>query len=360
MSTPLERLLHHYDHRFPVPELDRPVIAYVGQDVPVELVTAAGAEPVRLAGQPGTDVTVGETYLGAGVDRWARSVLTRLLAGEYGRLDRLLIGRDCEASLRLFYAIRELRRVDPSSPLPETYLVDVLHLPHWTTTRYNRVRITELVTVLERWTGARLTPDAVAEAITLHDERRALLRTVSALRRTDPPRLTGVQALAAFGATLPVADHVRLLRDLEGSTVEGRTRVFLTGSAHDTPDVYRALESAGHVVVGEDHDWGDLQAVRLVGEPTLDALVERYQYNGPTAPRASIADRAAHTARAAVECGADIVVSYVRAGDDAPPWDFPAQAEALRAAGIPAVLVDRQEYGMIDLTSLPAAVARAS
>ena len=360
MRTPLERLEFHYEHRFPVAATDRPVIGYVGQDVPVELVTAAGALPVRLAGAPGTDVTVGQTYLGAGVDRWARSVLTRLLAGEYGPLDRLLVARDCEASLRLFYAIRALRRVDPSSALPETYLVDLLHLPHWTTTRYNRVRVTELVAVLERWTGTRLTPDAIAAAITLHDERRRLLRAVSALRRADPPRLTGVQALAAFGAVLPVAEHNELLRDLTGSTVDGRTRVFLTGSAHDTPDVYRVIEDAGCVVVGEDHDWGDLQAVRLVGEPTLDALVERYQYNGPTAARASISDRAAHTARAAVECGADIVLSYVRANDDAPPWDFPAQAEALRAHGIPAVLVDRQEYGAIDLTSLLTAVPRAS
>lgn len=359
MSTPLERLLFHYGRRYPVPASDWPVIGYVGQDVPVELVTAAGAVPVRLAGAPGTDVTVGETYLGAGVDRWARSVLTRLLAGEYGPIDRLLVARDCEASLRLFYAIRELRRVDPSSALPETHLVDLLHLPHWTTTRYNRVRVTELVAVLERWTGTRLTPDAIAAAITLHDERRGLLRTVSALRRADPPRLTGVQALAAFGAVLPLAEHLQLLRELEGSIVDRRTRVFLTGSAHDTPDVYHAIESAGHVVVGEDHDWGDLQAARLVGEPTLDALVERYQYNGPTAARASIADRAAHTARAAVECGAEIVVSYVRSGDDAPPWDFPAQAAALRAHGIPAVLLDRQEYGLIDLTSLSTVVARA-
>ncbi|CAM3520151.1 2-hydroxyacyl-CoA dehydratase family protein [Kibdelosporangium persicum] len=351
-TTPLERLIDHYERRYPV-TADGPVIGYVGQDVPVELVTAAGALPVRLAGRPGTDVTAGETYLGRGVDRWVVSVLTRLLGGEYGRLDRLLVSRDCEASLRLFYAVRELRRVEPGLGLPEAYLVDVLHLPHWTTTRYDRIRFAELVAVLERWTGTRLTPAAVAAAIGLHDERRELLRAVSALRREL--RLTGVQALAVFGAVLPVAEHNQLLRDLMESSLDvhsGR-RVFLTGSAHDTPDVYLVLEKAGFVVVGEDHDWGDLLASRLVGEPTLDALVERYQYNGPTAARASIADRAAYTARAAVECGAELVVSYVRRNDDAPPWDFPAQAAALRAHGIPAVLVDRQEYGSIDLAEVP-------
>ncbi|QFZ24559.1 2-hydroxyacyl-CoA dehydratase [Saccharothrix syringae] len=347
----MERLVDHYERRYPV-EAGGFVIGCVGQDVPVELVTAAGALPVRLAGRPGTDVAAGETYLGRGVDPATLSVLTRLLAGEYGRLDRLLVSRDCEGSLRLFYAVRELRRLEPGLGLPETHLVDVLHLPHWTTTRYVRGRFAELVAVLERWTGTRLTEQRIASAIALHDERRELWRAVSAMRRDL--RLTGVQALAAFGAVLPVAEHNRLLRQVLESDpdVHAGRRVFLTGSSHDNPDVYRSLEGAGGVVVGEDHDWGDLLAARLVGEPTLAALVERYQYNGPTAARASIAARAAHTARAAVDRGAELVVSYVRRNDDAPPWDFPAQREALRRHGIPAVLVDRQEYGSIDLAEV--------
>ncbi|SDF46566.1 Benzoyl-CoA reductase/2-hydroxyglutaryl-CoA dehydratase subunit, BcrC/BadD/HgdB [Lentzea fradiae] len=351
MRSPLRRLVDHYERRYPV-DVDGPVIGCVGQDVPVELVTAAGALPVRLAGRPGLDVAEGEKYLGRGVDPATLSVLTRLLNGEYGRLDRLLVSRDCEGSLRLFYAVRELRRLEPGLGLPETHLVDVLHLPHWTTARYNQVRFAELVAVLERWTGTRLTAPKIASAIMLHDARRDLWRAVSALRRDL--RLTGAQALAAFGAVLPVAEHNRLLRELLKSDLDvhrGR-RVFFTGSSHDNPNVYWLLEEMGSVVVGEDHDWGDLLATRLVGEPTLAALVERYQYNGPTAARASIAARAAHTAQAAAESGAELVVSYVRRNDDAPPWDFPAQREALRPHGIPAVLFDRQEYGLIDLSEV--------
>ncbi|MGW6443226.1 2-hydroxyacyl-CoA dehydratase [Lentzea sp. NPDC055074] len=351
MDAPLQRLLDHYERRYPA-TADQFVIGCVGQDVPVELVTAAGALPVRLAGRPGADLTTGETYLGRGVDPAAVSVLTRLLAGEYGRLDRLLVSRDCEASLRLFYAVRELRRLEPGLGLPETHLVDVLHLPHWTTTRYVEGRFAELVAVLERWTGTRLTAPGIASAIMLHDARRDLWRAVSALR--GDLRLTGVQALAVYGAVLPVAEHNRLLRQLLRSDLdvhEGR-RVFLTGSSHDNPDVYRSFEEMGSVVVGEDHDWGDLLATRLVGEPTLAALVEHYQYNGPTAARASIAARAAHTAQAAADRGAELVVSYVRRNDDAPPWDFPAQKEALLPHGIPAVMFDRQEYGSIDFRAV--------
>ena len=46
-------------------------------------------------------------------------MLSRLLDGAYGRLDALVVSRDCEASLRLFYAARDLRRIEPGLGLSE-------------------------------------------------------------------------------------------------------------------------------------------------------------------------------------------------------------------------------------------------
>ncbi|WP_020418926.1 2-hydroxyacyl-CoA dehydratase family protein [Amycolatopsis sp. ATCC 39116] len=320
------------------------VIGYVGADVPVELITAAGARPVRLAGRPDADRTLGEKYLGRGLDPAARSLLSRLLAGEFGRLDGLVVSRDCEASLRLFYALRELRRVEPAVALPPVHLVDVLHLPHRTTTRYVLAKVRQLRATLESWTGSVITDAALAEAITAQDRLRALLGEMAALRRRG--RLSGTRALSIVARTtaLPVPAAIELVESVleeEHAPVPG-LRVFLTGSGHDGPEVYEALEEAGLLIVGEDHDWGDLLWQRRVGAPTELALAERYQHNGPSAPRASIRARAAHTAAAARECGAEALISYVREHDDAPPWDYPAQREA---TGLPAVLLERQPYG---------------
>ncbi|TYB57394.1 2-hydroxyacyl-CoA dehydratase [Nonomuraea sp. PA05] len=342
-----------------------PVIGYVGADVPVELLTAAGFHAVRLTGDPGADSVLGDRYLGRGVDPMARSILTRLLNGAYGELDRVVVGHDCEASLRLFYALRELRRVEPGAGVPEPYLVDILHLPHRTTARYNHRRIGEFAARLAAWTGrppALAAPDLaepdlaasrLAVAIAAHDERRRLLAAVAGLRRSSPARLTGAQFLAAANAPLPPAEHVRLLRELlaqaDGLPERHGRRVFLSGSDHDTAHVYRAIEADGHVIVGEDHSFGDPQAERLVGGGGLDALAEHYHEYGPTAHRATTAERAAHAAVAARRCGAELFVAYARTGDDAPAWDFPAQRAAL---DIPAVLLDRQDYGHADLAAL--------
>jgi benzoyl-CoA reductase/2-hydroxyglutaryl-CoA dehydratase subunit BcrC/BadD/HgdB len=328
-----------------------PIAGYVGADVPVELLTAAGYHPVRLSGAPDEDASPGRHYLGGGLDPVACSILTRLLAGAYGGLDVLVVSRDCEASLRLFYVLRELRRVEPGIALPPVHLVDVLHLPHRTTTRY----VLAKVRGLREWLatqGRPVTDAALAEAVAAHDRLRALLREIGALRAQR--RLTGVEMLGIVAAvtTRPVADVLPLLADL---AAELPTRepapghpVHLTGSSHDSPHVYAALEAAGLLVVGEDHDRGDLLALGDVGAARPDradlAIAERYQFAGPAAPRASIRARAAHSAAALRERGARGLVSYVRRFDDAPPWDFPAQRAA---TDVPAVLVEQQEYGRI-------------
>lgn len=168
-----------------------------------------------------------------------------------------------------------------------------------------------------------------------------------------PARLTGRQFLAVADPGLPVDEHIALLERLlaEAGRLEEHTgrRVFLSGSDHDTPHVYEAVESEGYVIVGEDHSFGGPQPDRPVGAGGLDALAEHYHHSGPTAHRATAGERAAHAARAVRQCRAEVFVAYSRIADEAPAWDFPAQRAAL---DVPAVLLERQEYGRADLTAL--------
>lgn len=338
---------------------EHPVIGYVGADVPVELLTAAATVPLRLAGDPTADRTLGDRYLGTGLDPVARSVLSGLLAGAYP-IDCLVVSRDCEASLRLFYAVRELRRVEPALALPETWLVDILHLPHRTTTAYNTVRIAQLRDHLGDWTGRRVDDGVLAAAIEAHDEQRALLAELARLRHARPAAMSGTQFLAVVGAgtAMPVADHIKLLRALLGEA--GATglagpgrRAFLTGSSHDTASVYRAIEEHDVTIVGEDHDWGELLFTRRTGPLSagaaagtlVEALAERYQYNGPSAARSTVRARAAHAAERSRECGAELLICYARRHDEAPSWDFSRQAEACE---LPTIVLQRQSYGEVD------------
>lgn len=351
MKAVLATLQEAYRGDGPLRAAGRPVIGFVGQDVPVEVIAAAGAIPLRLRGQPGAGTQAGDHYLGTGLDPSARSLLTLLLDGAFGPLDGLVVSSDCEASLRLFYVLREIARVEPATHIPPVTLVDMLHLPRGTTAAYNLARIRQLAESMRTWTGSPITEEGLAIAVAEQDEIRRLQRQVSDLRHDRPARLSGSEYLSIVGAAtrLPAAEYRTLLETLTADAAalpehEGM-RVFLTGSSHDNPAVYGAIESTGAVIVGEDHDWGELLAEREVGAPTLDALAERYQYNGPTSPRSPIRERAAYTARAAERAAAEVLLGYTRVHDDAPLWDFAAQQAAV---GVPGAIITRQPYGLID------------
>lgn len=363
------------------------VIGTVGQDVPIELIAASGATQLRLRGNPEWGTERADGYLGQGVDRATRSILEGVLQGAFGELDAIVVSSDCDASQRLYYVLREIRRTEPLRGIPQIHLIDILHLPRESTARYNLTRMTEFAEVLREWTGAPLTGAALEDAMAVADRRRSAQRSVMRLRREEPARLSGADALAIYSAAdrMEAEHYLECLRVLDARgeelpQLEGR-RIFLSGSDHDRRSVYERIEGRGAVIVGEDHGWGDPLAARdidgisrtddggsagqePVGEATaaqLDRLARRYQANGPSAQRGSILDRATATVRSVHECRAELLLSYVRLLDEAPLWDFAQQRAALGDATsgqqpIEAAVVIRQEYGQIDPEALGIAI----
>jgi benzoyl-CoA reductase/2-hydroxyglutaryl-CoA dehydratase subunit BcrC/BadD/HgdB len=330
----------------------RPVVGYVGTEVPLELVMAAGALPVRITGWPPGD-TSDVAVCGRAFDGTELHIAAKLLAGDHAPLDLVLVAHDCEASLQLFYLLRELRRRDPAG-VPETHLVDLRHLPRPSTTAYNVVRLNQLVTLLEQRLGTTLTDDAIARSAERLDATRAQWQRLLALR-VAPPRLTGTEAFAVVDAAgaLPIDEYLPLLERVVAE-VETRTPVpghpaFLTGSAHDGPAVYETIETAGFVIVGEDHAGSTVFATPVGPAPTIERLAEWHRDRGPTTASATAAQRAAATAAAVRRTGAACLISYARTLDEAPAWDFGAQ---VAASGVPAAFVAGSEFGSIDLQPL--------
>jgi benzoyl-CoA reductase/2-hydroxyglutaryl-CoA dehydratase subunit BcrC/BadD/HgdB len=321
-------------------------LGYVGADIPRELVEAAGLVPIRLRGTGPAD-PLAESVLGSRVDPPIRRILAALLRGDLP-IDFLLLGHDSDSSVRLHDALRRLSRTD----LPELWFVDLLHLPTETTATYDLGRLRELVAVLERWSGQPVTDESLRTAIREGNRTRRLLAQLAELRRGSSPRLPGTAALAVIGATtmLPAAESNALLEQLLAEshlTVPALRRVYVTGSSHDTLDLYRALESDGSVIVGEDHDWGEALADGLVdehGDP-LAAIAARYRSGSTTAIRHETAARAEHVAREAEAARADVVVSWIRTGDDALGWGLPALRRALDARGIRLVAAEQRGPG---------------
>ncbi|WP_413249264.1 2-hydroxyacyl-CoA dehydratase [Sinomonas flava] len=325
----------------------RCVIGLVGADVPRELIAAAGALPYRLhsGGLPPSEEAV--RLLGAAIDPVAPVLLTQLLAGELDFLAGLVFSRDCEASLQLFYVVRELSARRPG--LPPVHLVDLLHLPRESTVRYDRAQVEACAEVLASWTGRAPEGEALLEAMNRYRALRAELVHAQELRRDG--RLGGRDSLHLFAAadSLDADDAASLIRaavaERQGAAPTAARHLFFSGSSQDDDAVYAALESLGLHIVGEDHDWGQLQLTvdtSPASADPLDVLAAAYHRRGPAAASSSIGERAAWSAGQARSAGAEGVLCYTRAFDDAPAWDYPVQREHLHRVGIASVLLDRQ------------------
>lgn len=342
-------------------------VGCVGPDIPRELVEACGLVPVRLPGDPRQDTALASQILGGGVDEVTTTQLAGLLAGQGPRLRGLLISHDSEDSVRLYQALRELARAEPGRRLPPAAFVDVLHGPAVTSLAYTRLRLSELARRLGEWGGRAASRDGLTAAIAAGNAQRQVLERVRRLRRATPARLSGSQMARVAGAAmfLTSARHTALLRmvldQAGGLAAHSGPRLFLTGSDHDHPQVCEAAEQLGYHVAGEDHDWGD--AVASVAVPTdgdpLDALARAYGRGLVPGRRAGPGQRAAATAALAAQAGADIVLAYIRQGDDARAWDVPAVRAALRRDGRPLAVLERQPYHWSDEDALRRELRRA-
>jgi benzoyl-CoA reductase/2-hydroxyglutaryl-CoA dehydratase subunit BcrC/BadD/HgdB len=301
------------------------VVRTLGLDVPRELILAAGLLPVRMVAGPPAPTPRADALMGAAaMSTRGKLLLEQLLDPEACEIPLLITHAD-EEQPQIFAALRELRRLGQTVP-SNVHFLDLLHIDRASSHRYNGVRLRSFSNWLERISGSAIGSDAVAEAVGLTRGRRAQLDRLAGLRRAG--LVTGTDALRIIGsaAILPPDDHARHLAELlagaEAFPPVAGLRVFVAGSPQEDDAVYRAIEAAGALIVGERHGWdADFIAPHLGGAdldtfaaPALRAVAR------VTSPL----DEAGRTAKAARACGAEFLVHVTVEGDEAAPWDVAA------------------------------------
>ena len=337
------------------------IVGCFGNDVPEEILIAAGYLPVRVCGDPAShNEEAADRYIERAFDPLVRSQFGRIVDGSYSYLDHLVLNNSSDALVRVFYYLRELRRVEPELSVPDLYFFDFLHTRYRTSAIYNRKRLKEFKNIVESWRGQSITTGEITKAIDICSENRQLLRQMAALRTSEEPRVSGLEALQVIGASmyLPREEHSNLLRTFLSEAKDRPSfpgeRLFLTGSAHDNSDFYELVESCNAVIVGEDHDWGNRH---FEGEIDTnadwdDAIIDRYHLRDPGINQATISERVTALVEKVRASNAGGVIFFIHELDDAPSWDYPEQRRALEKMGIPVLPLERQPYRLEDTNGL--------
>jgi benzoyl-CoA reductase/2-hydroxyglutaryl-CoA dehydratase subunit BcrC/BadD/HgdB len=347
----LRRLRAAYDERLSEARTRKAtgarLIGYCLNSVPVEVILAAGADPIRLVGDPARSIAVADRYMENYVDGEVRALFAALVEGDFAMLDLFVVPRSSEIYLQLYYFLREVPKWEPGATLPPLHLFDLLQTPHWTSAKYDLGRMRALG---ERLGGVN--DDTLRAGIETTNRVRALLTAACSLWQGRPRRLSGVDALKVIGgasvltALEAIATLEALVADPPPPLPDTVPRLLLKGSPQSDIRVTALIEECGASVVAHDHVAGDriyTTQVSTEGNP-WEALVQHYQREIP-GPRAYPQAREDAAFVALAEAAhVDGVIFFHDEWDDTLGWEYPDQKAMLAARGIPSLFMKRQPY----------------
>jgi len=323
------------------------VLGYFCTYVPEEILYAADVLPVRILGshEP-QDVT--EPHIFGMFCPFCRDCLAQGLKGRFEYLDGLMIAQSC-LHIRQAYTSWEKHR-----PVEFSHY---LCMPHKVKSPRARTFLTgeleTFKTAVEKWTGIEITDERLHEGIAVMNKSRDLMHRLYDARRSDPPRLTGTEALEVVLAN-QMADkreHSELLEatlerlpDREVPERASGTRLLMVGSEDDDMAFFEMVERVGGTIVTDDHCTGTRyfwNKVETNGEPLLRAIANRYCDRPPCPTKDWEArDRIEHVLKLGRDwdCKGAIVIQQKFC--DPHELDIPATKKALEDAGFPVLILE--------------------
>jgi benzoyl-CoA reductase subunit C len=264
------------------------IVGYLSMHVPLELIEGLGMVPYRMTGDLREPVTQADRGLPAAFCPYMRSVLDLSLKGRFGFLDGFAQAHPCDAQEKTVRVISSFVR------FPFTHFIDVPATVHGYAVDYFLDQLRDFRRESERYAGRALTEDRLIEAVNTYNEQRALVRELYALKKADPPALTGRETLEVILSvqSLPAPEGNALLREAifearsrSSGRPDRKTRILVWGSVIDDVTYLDLIEGSGSNVVIDDLDEGTRpyqSDVSPEGDP-MRALAERYLVGIPTA-----------------------------------------------------------------------------
>ena len=332
------------------------VVGYISHNIPVEMIIAAGLFPFRMSGDPMRITEVGDKTMEYFFDPVVRSQYDMLLTGQYDFLDLLVIPHSNDSVFKLYYYLMEAKRIEPSLKLPDVYLFDMLYTRWLSTGLYNRDRVRNFKEKLEELSGKEISNGSLASAISTVNENRVLLKRISDLRKEDPPRISGVEALQIIGSSMFMSkeEHNKLLKEFlsraDQLPSKDGVRISVEGSPVDDLQFYELVESCGATIVTEGHTWGDRYSDGPVDtsiEP-LEAIAEKYHLRSPSPRIYPRVEGEQHCLKIAEDSKVQGVIFFFLEWDDMPAWQYPEQKKALEDNCIPTLCLRMQKYHLSD------------
>ncbi|OPX92774.1 MAG: R-phenyllactate dehydratase beta subunit [Syntrophorhabdus sp. PtaU1.Bin002] len=342
------------------------IIGYLSALGPVEIMTAAGAVPLRLKGNVSEAITKGDAYMETIVCPFVRNVFDAAIKGKYDFLDGMVLPHQCDS----------IDRTDDvwsdTLNLPYWHFLNVPHVTDEPSIEFMKDILRLFIRTLEEFTGKKISDEAIAQAVTAHNENRRIMRELYALRKTDPPLVSGAEMMKILVAamSLPVDESRALVRGVTDEIKHRKLpssggkgpRIMLIGDQIDDVAIIEAIEGTGAKLVMDDLSigskmyWNDVEAT----PDPVQGIAERYlrKLKLPTTfvgtgntYQETLEARFGHMKRYIEEFKVDGAILFVYKFCDPYGFEVPAIKSFIESAGTP-VLYLEDEYSTSTLARL--------
>jgi len=318
--------------------------------------------PFRLKGNVSEAITKGDAYMETIICPFVRNVFDSALKGKFSFLDGMVLPHQCDSIDRT----NDVWSYNLN--LPYWHFLNLPHVTDDPSIEFTKELYRVFIGTLEKLTGKKITDEAIAEAVAAHNENRRLMRELYALRKTNPPLISGAEMMKVLVAamSLPIEESSALI---EGVTREVRKRtakpngksprIMLIGDQIDDAAIIDAIEGTGaHLVmddlsIGAKMYWGDVD----VTKDPVQGSAERYlrKLKIPTTFVGSkdtyqgiLDERYGHMKQFISEFNVHGVILFIYKYCDPYGFEVPAMKSYIESTGTP-VLYLEDEYSISTL-----------
>lgn len=267
----------------------RKIVGIFYQEIPEEVLTAAGCVPVMLRGTGASGTQYAEAYFRQLTCNYTRCTFNQIIEGRWDFLDGAVIFNNCDHMRRIY---------DNWKLLPNNKAYHFFYAPKKSgalADAFYRKELDKFIAATEAKFGVSITDEKLSAAIALHNRTRKLQQALYAMQTGSEVYLTGTELLLVMlaGVSMPREDYNRKLEELiaalaaNAETTRPSVRLLYTGGHADSPVFFKMLENNGAQVVVDSTGFGSRSCESLVDEQKdpRQALCDYYTEDRPMSPR---------------------------------------------------------------------------
>ena len=328
----------------------RKILGYFCTYTPTEIIHAAGFLPIRIMGGTG-QVKEAYSLIPNFICPYMRLTMEKALRGEYDFLSGLIQGYTCDVACGLVNIWKENigSRLYHSIPLPYNDNPD--------SRKFFRSAIMELVDKLAAL-GGKFSEAALDQSLELYGSIRNLVINLYEMRYDRRLPLSAVDLLYTVqaGFVTPPEEYLKMLealtQELDGAEIQetGGIPVLVSGSLIEEPGILEMLEETGLQVVADDLCTGirHFHPPSGQGKDPIERLIDRYLRRLPCPARVRAKDRVSPIMEMIGRSGARGIIFLFQKFCTPHLADYPILSKELKKEGIPNILIEMEETGVME------------